>query len=194
MDNCFIDTTTEFLCIAFHNILYYTAVYPKSIFDTRRKYNVVVYRSIHPEVNEYIDLCLKCIAECLRNNQLSCVEFAVTDNEYEPKLKFVFQFETNGSFDETLDAYLIQVEQNLRAFCLKLASVSSNFKGLPEDASFSIYIHTNESTAITMAVNPDLEAFPLIEIEEKQERIDKIIPLRRFSIRSHFINTYVEIE
>lgn len=196
MDNqdiCFVDITIEFLAVAFHCILYYTSIYPKSIFENRKKYNIVVYRSIHPEVNQYIDLCLKTIGECLKCGQLNCVEFAVTDHEYKQLLKFVFQFDKNCYFDETTDAYLVQCEQNLRAFCLKLSSVSSNFKDLPEDCSFTIYIHTNESTAVCMATNPDLEEFPLVEVEEKQEETDKIIPLRRFFIRSYAIDTYVEL-
>lgn len=199
MDNCFVDVTVEFLCIAFHNILYYTSIYPASIFETRKKFNLVVYRSIHPEVNQYIDLCLKHIAECLKNAQLNCVEFAVTDDKYEPLIKFMFQFDRNNEFDETIDAYLIQSEQNLRAFCLKLSSVSSYFKDLPEEACFTIYIHTNESTAVSIAANPDLEEFPLIEVEEYssknfKEASSKIIPLRRFSIRNHFIDTYIEVK
>ncbi|XP_075977620.1 DNA polymerase zeta subunit 2 [Anticarsia gemmatalis] len=194
MDSCFVDITTEFLCVAFHSILYYASVYPKSIFESRKKYNIVVYRSIHPEVNQYIDLCLKSIAECLKSNQLGCVEFAVTDSDYKPILKFVFQFDRNNYFNETTDAYLIQAEQNLRAFCLKLSSVSNNFKDLPEDVSFTIYVHTNESTAVSMAANPEFEDFPLVEVEEKQEETDKIIPLRRFPVRNHFIDTYIELK
>lgn len=192
MDNCFIDITQEFLCIAFHSILYYTSIYPKSIFETRRKYSIVVYRSIHPDINQYIDLCLKSISECLKSGQLSRIEFTITDNSYEPLAKFVFDFDKNFQYDETADAYLIQAEQNLRAFCLKLTSLSKRFTSLPEDCSFSVYIHTNESTAVAMANIPDLEDFPLIEVESKSKKADKILPLRSFTVRSYNIATYVE--
>ncbi|KOB68033.1 Mitotic spindle assembly checkpoint protein MAD2B [Operophtera brumata] len=192
MDNCFSDLTQEFLSVAFHNILYYTRIYPPSIFETRRKYSIVVYRSIHPEVNQYIDLCLKTIAECLKSAQLSRIEFAITNNSYEPLVKFVFDFDKNSQYDETADAYLIQAEQNLRAFCLKLTTISNKLKNLPEDCSFSIYLHTNESTAVAMANNPDLEDFPLVEVESKHDELDKIFPLRSFSMRSYNIDTYAE--
>lgn len=192
MDNCFVDITQEFLSVAFHNILYYTTIYPLSIFETRRKYSLVVYRSIHPEINQYIELCLKGIAECLKSGQLNRIEFAITNSTYEPLAKFVFDIDKNFQYDETADAYLIQAEQNLRAFCLKLASISNKFKNLPEDCSFSIYLHTNESTAVTMASNPDLEDFPFVEGESRQKESDKIIPLRSFPVRSYNIDTYVE--
>uniref|UniRef100_A0A2A4JVZ5 HORMA domain-containing protein n=1 Tax=Heliothis virescens TaxID=7102 RepID=A0A2A4JVZ5_HELVI len=194
MHNCFVDITTEFLAVAFHNILYYSSVYPKSIFDMRKKYNIVVNHSIHPEVNQYINLCLKSISECLKTEQLTCVEFAVTDNEYRTLLKFVFQFNKNKNFDETGDAYLVQCEQNLRNFCLKLAAISNNFKRLPDDCSFSIYIHTNESNAVAISINPEFEEFPLVEVSEKQEVTDKIIPLSRFPIRNYDLDTFVEVK
>ncbi|KAJ8735923.1 hypothetical protein PYW07_007543 [Mythimna separata] len=194
MDNYFVDITIEFLAVAFHSILYYASVYPKSIFETRKKYNVVVHRSIHPEVNQYLDLCLKSIGECLKSDQLDCVEFVVTDSEYKPVFKFVFQFDKNNYFDDTIDAYLVQCEQNLRAFCLKISSVSNNFVNLPEDCSFSIYIHTNESNAVAMSTNPEFEEFPLVEVSEKQEVTDRIIPLSRFSIRSYAVDSYVEMK
>lgn len=194
MDNCFVDITIEFLAVAFHSILYYASVYPKSVFETRQKYNIVLHRSIHPEVNQYLDQGLKSIEEFLKSDQLSCVEFVLTDNKYKPLLKFVFEFEKNSYYDETIDAYLVQCEQNLRAFCLKISSVS-NFANLPEDCSFTIYFHTKESNAVAMSTNPEFEEFPLIEVSEKKEETErKIIPLSRFSIRCYNVEIYTEVE
>lgn len=194
MDNCFIDVAVEFLSVAFHNILYYTSVYPKSVFETRKKYSVVVYRSTHPEVNQYIDLCLKSIAECLKCGQLNRVQLSITDNSYEPVVKFVFDFDKNELFEDTVDAYLVQAEQNLRAFFLNLASMSDKFTVLPEDRSFTIHLHTNESSAVAMASNPDLDDFPMIEVEEKNEETNIILPIRRFAVRNYNLDTYVEIK
>ncbi|KAG6441934.1 mitotic spindle assembly checkpoint protein MAD2B [Manduca sexta] len=193
MDACFVDVTIEFLAVAFHSILYYTSVYPESIFETRRKYNVVVYRSIHPEVNQYIDLCLKTVAECLKAGRLTRIEFAITDANYKTIYKFIFDIEKNEHYEDTMDAYLIEIEQNLRAFCLKLPTLIERIRDLPEDCSFSIYIHTDESAAVSIACNADLEGFPMVEREEKQEECDQIIPLRRISIRSYNLDTYIEV-
>ncbi|XP_011560134.3 mitotic spindle assembly checkpoint protein MAD2B [Plutella xylostella] len=193
MDSCFIDVTVEFLCVAFHNILYYTSVYPRSIFETRRKYSMVVYHSTHPEVNQYIDLCLKSVAECLKNGQLSRVVFAVTDESHQPVMKFTFDLNKSDHFDETVDAYLVQCEQNLRAFCLSLSSLTSKFKELPEDSSFTIHLHTNESNAVALETNPDLEDFPLVEVKEQTQEAERIIPIRQFSIKNYNFDTYIEL-
>lgn len=192
MDNCFVDITVEFLAVAFHNILYYAKVYPESIFETRKKYSVVVYHCIHPEVKQYIELCLRSASECLKNGQLHRVVFAITNNEYEPISKFVFDIHRDEYFDDVADAYLVQAEQNLRAFCLKLSSVSDKFNNMSEDCSFTINLHTNESSAVAMATNPDFEDFPVIEVEEKAKESDLVVPLRSFSVRGYKFDTYIE--
>ncbi|KAM3958620.1 mitotic spindle assembly checkpoint protein MAD2B-like [Aphomia sociella] len=193
MDICFVDITVEFLAVAFHSILYYANVYPKSIFETKKKYSIVVYHSIHPEVNQYIDLCLRSISECFKSGQLNRIVFGITNNYHRPIIKFVFDFHKNEFFDDTADAYLVQTEQNLRAFLLKLSSISERFKDLPEDTSFTIQLHTNESTAVAIATNPSLEDFPLIENEEETEDSTMIFPLRSFSARKCKVDVYVEM-
>ncbi|CAG9796275.1 unnamed protein product [Diatraea saccharalis] len=193
MDCSFVDITTEFLAVAFHTILYYSHIYPNSIFETRRKYNVVVYNCIHPEVSQYISLCLKSVRECLKSGQLRRVVFAITNDAYEPVIKFVFDVFKSDHFDETNDAYLIQTEQNLRAFCLHLSSNVDKLKCLPDDCSFTVYIHTNETMAVSLSVAPDSEEFPLVEICEINKENEAIIPLRSFSIRNHSIESYIEL-
>ncbi|XP_045493475.1 mitotic spindle assembly checkpoint protein MAD2B-like [Colias croceus] len=192
MDSCVSDIILEFLGVAFHNVLYYASVYPRSIFETRKKYSVVVYRSMHPEVNEYIDLCLKSAAECLKSGQLKRVEIVITSNKHEPLMKFVFDLDKNDFFDETCDAYLVQAEQNMRAFVLNLTTLSDKFKSLPEDRSFMILLFTNESAAVAMATNPDLEEFPMIEMNKMVE-FERILPIRRFGLRNVSIDSYVEL-
>lgn len=51
----------EFLEVIIHNILYIRKLYPESIFVRKRKYGIVVYQSVHPQVNEYISDCLKAV-------------------------------------------------------------------------------------------------------------------------------------
>ncbi|XP_047520023.1 mitotic spindle assembly checkpoint protein MAD2B-like [Pieris napi] len=193
MDNCFIDITVEFLGVAFHNILYYLSVYPNYIFETRRKYSVVVYRSIHLEVNEYIDLCLKSAANCLRNGELQRIEFLITTSSYDALLKFVFDINKIDEYDQTNDAYLVQAEQNMRGFCLYLTTLCDKFKGLPEDKSFMILLHTNESSAVAMTTNPNSEEFPFVETEENTQ-FDKIIPIRRFCVQNYNLEMFVEVK
>ncbi|XP_023941058.1 mitotic spindle assembly checkpoint protein MAD2B-like [Bicyclus anynana] len=193
MDACFVDITVEFLSVAFHNILYYASVYPKVIFETRKKYNIVVYRCLHPAVIMYIDKCLKSLAEAFKSNALHRVELVMTDLNHKPEFSFVFDFEFMANFDETADAYLVRIEQNLRAFCLLLGSVSKKFNALPEDSSFKIQLYTTESVEVALESIPQAEDFPLVEVEEETEELDNIMPLMRFSIRNYNVYTHIEL-
>ncbi|EWM23863.1 mad2 mitotic arrest deficient-like 2 [Nannochloropsis gaditana] len=44
----------EFLEVAVHQVLYNRGVYPPAIFERRRKYDVPVFMSRHPDLNLYI--------------------------------------------------------------------------------------------------------------------------------------------
>lgn len=193
MDPCFVDVTIEFLGVAFHNILYQVGVYPKSIFEARRKYSMVVIQCVHPEVNSYIDLCLKNAAECLKTGRLNRLELAVTDEAYRPLLKFVFDFDKNSDKPQILDEYLVQCEQNLRAFFLNLLAATGKFSELPENRTFTIYLHTDMTMAVSLTTNPEFEDCPLVEVEERDVGLSKIIPLWRFPIRNFFLDAYIEI-
>lgn len=65
-----VDVLCEFLEVAVHNILYTRKLYPESIFVRRRKYGIVVYQSVHPQVNEYIKDCLKAVEFHVKGRQL----------------------------------------------------------------------------------------------------------------------------
>lgn len=72
-----VDVLCEFFEVAIHNILYVRKLYPESIFVRKRKYGVVVYQSIHPEVNEYITQCLRAAEFHAKAKQLRKLLFCV---------------------------------------------------------------------------------------------------------------------
>lgn len=65
-----IDLLCEFFEVVLHNILHIRKLYPEGIFEKRKKYGVMVYQSIHPQVNEYITESLKAVKFHCRTNQL----------------------------------------------------------------------------------------------------------------------------
>lgn len=71
----------EFLEVIIHNILYIRKLYPESIFLPKRKYGILVYQSIHPQLNEYIRDCLKAVNFHSKSQQLKkCVLCISTNN------------------------------------------------------------------------------------------------------------------
>eukprot|EP00656_Telonema_subtile_P014176 TRINITY_DN17228_c0_g1_i3.p1 TRINITY_DN17228_c0_g1~~TRINITY_DN17228_c0_g1_i3.p1 ORF type:complete len:106 (+),score=24.72 TRINITY_DN17228_c0_g1_i3:75-392(+) len=44
----------DFLEVAFHTILFSRQIYPKEVFEKRKRYGIPVWMSRHPELNQYI--------------------------------------------------------------------------------------------------------------------------------------------
>lgn len=56
--------------VAIHTILYVRQIYPPDLFVRRKKYDMPVFRSRHPALNEYISGAVKAIADELAS--VSC--------------------------------------------------------------------------------------------------------------------------
>ncbi|XP_045155213.1 mitotic spindle assembly checkpoint protein MAD2B isoform X1 [Echinops telfairi] len=85
------DVLCEFLEVAVHLILYVREVYPVGIFQKRKKYNVPVQMSCHPELNRYIQDTLHCVKPLLEKNDVEKVVVVILDKEHRPVEKFVFE-------------------------------------------------------------------------------------------------------
>lgn len=59
-------------------------------------------------------------------------------------------------FRNLRDPYLVQLEQTLRAFCLKLTVCDSLLNPLPSGCTFQIHIHTTETTSIEIQKNTEV--------------------------------------
>ncbi|CAG9814009.1 unnamed protein product [Phaedon cochleariae] len=64
------DILSEFFEVLVHNIIYQKKIYPDTIFTAKKKYGILVYQSIHPDVNEYINQCMKAVNFHARKKQL----------------------------------------------------------------------------------------------------------------------------
>lgn len=192
MDPMTVNILLEFLEVAFHNILFLTDVYPKEIFENRKKYGAPVKYSVHPQVNEYIINCLGVIKELFKSGSLQKVVLAIISETQMELQRFVFEVDDiQKSSDE--DPYLIKLEQSMRSFCLKLASMKSSLKDTPENSTFSIQMHTIESTAVNLVGNAAMEHFPMIEKEaSNKSKTDSIVPIVAINLNDLFVQVYAE--
>ncbi|KAJ3408205.1 MAD2 mitotic arrest deficient-like 2 [Chytridiales sp. JEL 0842] len=86
-----LDVILEFLEVAIHSILYYRKVYPEDVFIRARKYQLIVRKSRHPLLNEYILDFLDGIKPDLLKGVLNKVHVVILDSLSNPVEKFVFQ-------------------------------------------------------------------------------------------------------
>lgn len=61
---------TEFIEMVANNILYVKKLYPETIFTRIHKYGLVLYRSVHPQLNEYILHCMQAVLFLAKENKL----------------------------------------------------------------------------------------------------------------------------
>ncbi|KAJ8929976.1 hypothetical protein NQ314_017299 [Rhamnusium bicolor] len=190
-------TVTDILCEFFevivHTVLYTRKLYPETIFVPKRKYGVAVYQSIQPDVNEYINQCLKAVNFHAKSNRLKrlFICFHVEERIIE---KYVFEVLSLINFVEG-DSFLVDLEQSLRDFILKLHSSQTYLDELPGDSSFSVRIQTTAYSSVEFNQDPAFEDFPWIELRENKDttvRSADIVPL--YTIKTPFISLQMFIE
>ena len=98
-DATVVDIFCEFIEIVIHNILYIRRVYPDTIFESKRKYGVVVHHSMHPGVCEYILHCVDTIGHYLKKNQLKGVFLSLNSGENIVEKYYFKIFNINSDYE-----------------------------------------------------------------------------------------------
>ncbi|KAI1231430.1 hypothetical protein IHE44_0007879 [Lamprotornis superbus] len=144
------DVLSEFLEVAVHLILYVREVYPIGIFQKRKKYNVPVQMSCHPELNQYIQDTLHCVKPLLEKNDVEKVVVVILDKEHHPVERFVFEITQPPLLSISSESLLSHVEQLLRAFILKISVCDAVLDNNPPGCTFTVLVHTREAATRNM--------------------------------------------
>ncbi|XP_077471187.1 mitotic spindle assembly checkpoint protein MAD2B isoform X1 [Stigmatopora argus] len=192
------DILCEFLEVAIHLILYVREVYPSGIFEKRKKYNVPVQMSCHPELNQYIQDTLHCIKPLIEKNDAEKVVVVIMDKEHHPVERFVFEISQPPLLSISSDTLLSHVEQLLRAFILKISVCDAVLKNNPPECSFTVLVHTRNSATRNMEKVQVIKDFPWIVADEQEVHMQepRLIPLKTLTsdivkVKEHFLDTEV---
>ncbi|KAM6434911.1 mitotic spindle assembly checkpoint protein MAD2B isoform 1-T1 [Liasis olivaceus] len=213
------DILLEFLEVAIHLILYVREVYPTGIFQKRKKYNVPVQMSCHPELNQYIQDTLHCIKPLLEKtfgihsallqrerfwkassspnllqNDVEKVVVVILDKEHHPVERFVFEIMQPPLLAISSDSLLNHVEQLLRAFILKISVCDAVLDNNPPGCTFTILVHTREAATRNMEKIQVIKDFPWILADEQDVhmRDPRLIPLKTMTSDLLKMQLYVE--
>ncbi|KAG0148345.1 hypothetical protein CROQUDRAFT_105886 [Cronartium quercuum f. sp. fusiforme G11] len=158
-----IKVISEFLEVAFHNILYTRKVYPADLFEQRKKYEVPVFVSRHPLLTSYISGVVSQSAEEISKGLVNKLVLAIQDGTtppYEPLEHYVFDlqylvdpittFEDEGDRDiRPISAYgtLADAQVHLRAFLIKINQSESLISKLPNrELTWTTFLELNDPT------------------------------------------------
>jgi len=163
------DLICEFLEVAIHQILFVRSIYPKELFERKRKYtNAVVWMSRHPELNDYIADFLQGLNPFLQSGLVEKVAVLIKNNEEETIERFVFDMAfqqqqqqqqlhhhhqqsmsssrvTTGMEDPQIVVDLLELEQELQNFLMTILFRSSQLKPIPQGTSFSVVVYLQHS-------------------------------------------------
>uniref|UniRef100_I3JHG5 Mitotic spindle assembly checkpoint protein MAD2B n=2 Tax=Oreochromis TaxID=8139 RepID=I3JHG5_ORENI len=200
------DILCEFLEVAIHLILYVREVYPSGIFQKRKKYNVPVQMSCHPELNQYIQDTLHCIKPLIEKNDAEKVVVVIMDKEHHPVERFVFEISQPPLLSIRLlvtdcclcfhssDTLLSHVEQLLRAFILKISVCDAVLNSNPPGCSFTVLVHTRDAATRNMEKVQVIKDFPWIVADEQEVHMQepRLIPLKTMTSDIVKMQLYVE--
>ncbi|XP_028920317.1 mitotic spindle assembly checkpoint protein MAD2B isoform X1 [Ornithorhynchus anatinus] len=188
------DVLCEFLEVAVHLILYVREVYPIGIFQKRKKYNVPVQMSCHPELNQYIQDTLHCVKPLLEKNDVEKVVVVILDKEHHPVERFVFEITQPPLLSISSDSLLSHVEQLLRAFILKISVCDAVLDHNPPGCTFTVLVHTREAATRNMEKIQVIKDFPWILADEQDVHMHdpRLIPLKTMTSDILKMQLYVE--
>lgn len=147
-----------------NSILYLREVYPAAIFRRRKMYNMAVYISTYPKLNDYITNVLTAAYHLRKLGKLQKVEMTLyktsPSHPFRPIEAYFFDVDcsgtlTNGHAAESIaaghanDKYLVDFENTVRNALIQLEQISKKLKPLEcaddDDCNFKIDLHTTES-------------------------------------------------
>ncbi|SCZ98431.1 BZ3500_MvSof-1268-A1-R1_Chr7-1g09135 [Microbotryum saponariae] len=153
-----------FLEVAIHALLYTRNVYPTNIFKQHHKYNIPVWQSRSPLVNEYVSKMCRCVGEELDKVRLARLHWTLRkiivvikdDGPAEtPFERFVFDVEwlihddmlgkdardfipAAGGITRT------EMDETLRGFIVRVEAAKNYLPKLPKNVTFSVVLEMRD--------------------------------------------------
>ncbi|KAG5897135.1 hypothetical protein JTB14_025088 [Gonioctena quinquepunctata] len=188
------DILCEFFEVLVHNIVFLRKIYPETIFARKKKYGIPVHQCIHPDVNEYVNQCLQAVRFHSRKNQLTRLFVCFYKNEHICE-RYCFDILKLKNTAEG-DSFLVELEQSIRNFILKLHTAQEYLEDLPDDSTFSISLQTTAYSSVEFNQEPSYESFPWIEVKEKEISVSgaDIVPLQTLESDCLALQMYIERE
>ncbi|XP_069120041.1 mitotic spindle assembly checkpoint protein MAD2B-like isoform X1 [Argopecten irradians] len=186
----------EFLEVAIHSILYLRDLYPRSVFEKRKKYNVPVQMCLHPDVCKYVVNIVDSVHQLNQNNQVEKISVVILGSDLRPLERFVIEIGRHIHTDHLIgeDRYLYQLEESLRAFLLKLNVSDALLHPLPKDCTWTVQIETTESAANSINDKQMIKGFPWVEAEQRETNLvdPNIVPLK--AVTSDYVKMQMFVE
>ncbi|KAI5712369.1 hypothetical protein M8J76_015518 [Diaphorina citri] len=188
----------EFLEVAIHNILYHKNIYPKKIFDLKKKYNVPIHVITHEGLNQYIANVLNAVNFLTQKDQLEQVHLQLSDEKGNPSQNYVFNVirlqNVSQVIETSNDPFLVRMENAMQAFLVKTSLTNSEMPPLPENSQFELVLKLKDCHFVSNV--EDDQTFQRFQWTGQEERFtpkdSQIIPLENVNTSFMQVEMYVE--
>lgn len=148
--------------ICIHLFLYLRKIYPNGIFKKQKKYGSLIYVSIYPPLNKYINDVLKGAKHLNKLRRLNKIEIQLyteidDDKKQIPLETFILDDIIKYSIDITNDEHLIEFEESCKIVIMELYDKLKNLKPLPKNTKFKISLITTQSAYVNMITESKIE-------------------------------------
>ncbi|CAO1634094.1 unnamed protein product [Parajaminaea phylloscopi] len=161
-----VDGLVQFVECSIHTILHLRRVYPPEVFRLHRLYQVPVYRSRHPGLNEYLDGIVKSLrAEVAAQRAQRLILVISSATTLQPLERYIFDFEylipaAASQADRNLairnNVGLRDMQLGFRGFLLKLTVLDAGLEGVhdEEDLTFAVLLQAQSAKHLHGAEPP----------------------------------------
>ena len=134
----------EFIELYITQIIYLRRLYPTQIFAKRKAYCLPVFKSIYPQLNNYLKGCMTSINHLLEMNQLNKIEVLIfSDDDNESPESFVINILQQFSIPES-DKYLMEIHEFFRHSIYDLELKCKTLSKSKRSSKFKVLLHTKE--------------------------------------------------
>ena len=151
-----LDTFTDFLIVAIHQILHERKIYLSTTFLTAKRYNLSVQQIRHPGLCDYINHTATAVHRAILSGMVKRVSVVIFVQNL-PREKFVFDIsrlsqrilDTAGREIELEESFpLVDAEEQLRAALSKLRDHCVSLDALDAQGTFSMALETDKDPAL----------------------------------------------
>jgi mitotic spindle assembly checkpoint protein MAD2B len=151
-----LDTSTDFLIVAIHQILYERNICPPTTFITAQKYGLPVQQIRHADLCKYINHATSAVYRAVLSGTVKQISVVIFVQDL-PREQFVFditqlsqrRLHTAGKRTELEETFpLVDAEEQLRAVLSKLGDHCVSQEALDEQGTFRMILETNEDSML----------------------------------------------
>ncbi|XAR48290.1 hypothetical protein NMG60_11031055 [Bertholletia excelsa] len=177
----------EFLEVAITSIVFLKGVYPSGAFERRRYMNIVVQKSRHPQLGDYIHSSVNGLRPFIEKGLVERVAVIFYNTENMPLEKFIFKVCVNQSYGSKVEE--ADLEFSLRSFLIKLPVSEPVTKALPLGCMWEITAYFRSLPQASTSKDAEL----WIPTDTKQWlQPPLIIPLKSMNSNALCLQLYLE--